>query len=369
VDRLFRKIKQFGGHGRQGAGVSAIEIALMDLVGKAYGVPVYQLLGGKFRDKIRCYCDTRCSADPIQMGKNLLERKLRGFTFLKMDLGISLLQGVPDTVIAPGGTIHEEYASSRNISSGSTAYAQQPFVHPYRFVQLTDKGIGLMCDYVEGIRNAVGYEIPLAVDHFGPIAVESCIRLARALDKYRLAWLEDILPWQYPELYVRLAHSCETPLCTGENIYLKEGFRDLFSSNAISVVHPDLLCSGGIMETKKIGDLAQEHGIAMSIHHNASPIATMASVHCAAATENFLALEIHTVDVDYWDDLVVGIDKPIIQDGFITVPEKPGLGVELNEELMKQHLDPDDAGYFEPTPEWDKEYSNYMLDRLGRLRI
>jgi len=369
VDRLFRKIKQFGGHGRQGAGVSAIEIALWDLVGKAYGVPVYQLLGGKFRDKIRCYCDTVFTPDATQMGKGLRKRMDRGFTFLKMDLGVSLLQGVPGTVIAPGGPVNEDYANPKGISSGSTAYTQQPFVHPYRFVHLTDKGIGLLCDYVEGVREVIGYEVPLAVDHFGPIAVESCIRLARALDKYRLAWLEDILPWQYPELYVRLAQSCETPLCTGENIYLKEGYGELFDKGAISVVHPDLLSAGGIMETKKIGDLAQEHGIAMTIHHNASPIATMASVHCAAATENFLALEIHTVDVEYWDDLVTGIDKPIVQNGFVTVPDTPGLGVEPNEDVMRHHLDLDDPGYFEPTPEWDKEYSNYVLDRLGRLRV
>lgn len=368
VDRLFRKIKQFGGHGRQGAGVSAVEIALLDLAGKAYGVPVYQMLGGKFRDKIRCYCDTIFETDAIAMGKRLLERKQRGFTFLKMDLGVPLLQGIPGTMITPGGSIDEKYTDSPRIASGSTAFMQQPFVHPYRFVQLTDKGIGLLCDYVAGVRSEIGYDIPLAVDHFGPIAIESCIRLARALDKYRLAWLEDILPWQFPQLYARLANSCETPLCTGENIYLKEGFKELFNSNAISVVHPDLLSSGGIMETKKIGDLAQEHGIAMSIHHNASPIATMASVHCAAATENFLALEIHTVDVDYWDDMVTGIDKPIIQDGYITVPNGPGLGVELNEDVVRQHLDPADPGYFEPTPQWDNEYANYVLDRLGRHR-
>jgi L-alanine-DL-glutamate epimerase-like enolase superfamily enzyme len=368
VDRLFRKIKQFGGHGRQGAGVSAIEIALLDLVGKAYGVPVYQLLGGKFRDRIRCYCDTRFVPDPAEMGRQLLERRKQGFTFLKMDLGVPMLLGVPGAMIEPGGPIDVDYANPRDVESGSTAYAQQPFVHPYRFVQLTDKGIGLLCDYVEGVRETVGYDVPLAVDHFGPIALESCIRLARALDKYRLAWLEDILPWQYPEQYARLANSCETPLCTGENIYLKEGYLELLRSGGVAVVHPDVLSSGGIMETKKIGDMAQDHGVAMSIHHNASPIATMASVHCAAATENFLALEIHAVDVDYWNDLVVGFDGPIVQDGHVRVPSTPGLGVEPNEEVLRRHLDPDDPGYFEPTPEWNKEYSNYVLDRLGRLR-
>jgi gluconate/galactonate dehydratase len=353
VDRLFRKIKQFGGNGRAGGGVSAIEVALMDLVGKAYGVPVYQLLGGKFRDKIRCYCDTPWVAEAKEMGRRLKERMALGFTFLKMDLGIRLLMGVPGTMILQGVEIEPKYV-------------QQPFTSPFRYVQLTEKGIELLCQYVEGVRSVVGNDIPLAVDHLGPIALESCIRLARALDKYHLAWLEDILPWQYPEQLARLSASCETPICTGENVYLKEGYLELFRQHAISVVHPDLLSSGGIMETKKIGDLAQDYGISMVIHNNVCPIGAMASVHCAAATENFLALEIHAVDVPYWDDMVSGVSKPIIDHGFIAVPEGPGLGVELIDDVVRQHLSPEDRGYFEPTPEWDAETFPEVLDRLGR---
>jgi gluconate/galactonate dehydratase len=165
-----------------------------------------------------------------------------------------------------------------------------------------------------------------------------------------------------------LAESCEKPVCTGENIYLKEGYSDLFRNHAISMVHPDLLCSGGILETKKVGDLAQEYGISMVIHHNTSPIGALASVHCAAATENFLALEIHAVDVDYWDDMVTGIGKPIIQNGWIPVPESPGLGLELNDDVVKKHLHPDHPGYFEPTPEWDKETAPDWIDLFCRPR-
>jgi len=349
VDRLFRKIKQFGGHGRQGGGVSAVEVALMDLAGKAYGVPVYQLLGGKFRDKVRCYCDTPWVADPAQMGIRLKGRMQRGFTFLKMDLGIQLLARIPDTVVAPAGSLD-----------------QKNLMQPFRFVHLTDKGIELMCHYVEEVRSVIGYEIPLALDHFGPVALESCIRLAQSLDRYSLAWLEDMIPWQYTQQYVRLSNSCNTPLCTGENIYLKEGFMDLFKAHAISVAHPDLLCSGGILETKKIGDLAQEYGICMVIHHNTSPVGALASVHCAAATENFVALEMHAVDVDYWGNMVTGIEKPIVQNGYITVPQGPGLGIELNEDEIRRHIDPNNPGYFEPTPEWDREQFSDALDLHAR---
>lgn len=344
VDRLFRRIKQFGYHGRQGGGVCGIEMALMDLAGKAYGVPAYQLAGGKFRDSVRIYCDTPSTPDAKEMGERLKERVGRGFTFLKMDVGIQLCRGIPDAVQAPAGMLET-----------------QQVMHPFTHIHLTDKGIEAMCQYVETVRSVIGYEAPLAADHFGHIGIESCIRLARALDRYRLAWLEDMVPWQFTDQYVRLSNSCETPICTGEDIYLKEGFADLFEERAISVVHPDLATSGGILETKKVGDFAQEHGISMALHMAGSPVAAMASVHCAAATENFIALENHSVDLEWWDDLVVGVDKPIIQNGYIPVPQGPGLGIELNEEVVKEHLRPEDPGYFEPTPEWDKEHA---WDRL-----
>ena len=133
----------------------------------------------------------------------------------------------------------------------------------------------------------------------------------------------------------------------------------LCREHAVDLIQPDLATSGGILETKKIGDMAQEHGVGMAMHFAGSPVSCMANVHCAAATENVIALENHAVDIPWWNDLVDGIEKPIINRGFIPVPEKPGLGVTLNEEAVKQHLG--QPGYFEPTPEWDKERS---WDRL-----
>lgn len=345
IDKIFRKIKQFGHHARQAGGVCGIEMALMDLAGKAYGAPAYQLAGGKFRDKILCYCDTPTTPDGSEMGQRLKERMQLGFKFLKMDVGIGLLKGIPDALIAPPGMLE-----SRHI------------MHPFTGIQLTDKGIQILCDYVAAVREVVGYEIPLAADHFGHIGLESCIRLGQALDKFNLAWYEDMIPWQFTDQYVRLSQSVNTPICTGEDIYLKEGFMDLFRARAISVVHPDLASSGGILETKKIGDLAQERGIAMAMHMAGSPVSAMANVHCAAATENFLVLENHSVDLPWWSDLVVGLPSPIIQDGYIEVPETPGLGIsDINEEVAREHLNPDKPGYFELTEAWNSEWS---WDRL-----
>ncbi len=344
VDKVFRKIKQFGFHARQGGGVCGVEMALWDLAGKAYGVPVYQMLGGKFRDQIRIYADTTESHDPKIYGERLKKRKEQGFTWLKMDLGVDLVEDVPGCLTRPAGV---DSKSVRNIE------------HMFTGMELTDKGIAMMADYVGQIREVIGMEIPLAADHFGHIGVNSCIRLGRALEKYNLAWLEDMIPWQYTELWKKITDSVDIPTLTGEDIYLKEPFLELAKQHAVDIVHPDLATSGGILETKKIGDAVQEYGVAMAMHFAGTPVSCMANVHCAAATENFLVLENHSVDNPWWGDLVDGIDKPIVKNGFIKVPEGPGLGITLNEEALKQHLV--EPGYFEPTPEWDNERSN---DRL-----
>jgi L-alanine-DL-glutamate epimerase-like enolase superfamily enzyme len=344
VDKIFRKIKQFGGSSRQAGGVCGVEMALWDLAGKAYNVPVYQMLGGKFRDKIRCYADTTESDDPNIYGDRLKKRKEQGFTWLKMDLGIDLMKDIPGTITAPLGMPLTQGANVPHMFTG---------------IEITPKGIDTMASFVATVRDHVGYDVPLSCDHFGHIGVNSCIRLGKALEKFNVAWLEDMVPWQYPELVKEIKQAVNIPLCTGEDIYLKEGFIKLAENHTVDIVHPDLATSGGILETKKIGDAVQDYGLAMAMHFAGSPVSCMANVHCAAATENFLVLENHSVDVPWWNDLVEGIEKPIVNHGFITVPDKPGLGITLNDEVMKQHLL--EPGYFEPTPEWDKERSH---DRL-----
>ena len=124
---------------------------------------------------------------------------------------------------------------------------------------------------------------------------------------------------------------------------------------AVDMIHPDLASSGGLIETKKIGDYAMEHGVAMAMHFAGTPVSFMANVHCAAATENFIALEHHSLDVPWWESLVTTTGgNALVEKGFAVVPNAPGLGVELNEEAVKQHLRPK-SGYFDPTPEWDSD--------------
>ncbi len=373
VDRIFHKIKQFGGPSRQGGGVSGIEIALWDLAGKAYGVPLYQLLGGKYRDQIRVYCDTDVEGKHTgrEMGMALKKRMDMGFTFLKMDLGIGLLLDEPGTINAPLGFIDEmkQYASHiLNVQGGSVtsdmvrhqrSYSIVNTAHPFTGIHLTEKGLDFLEDYVRQVREVIGYEIPLAIDHFGHVALEDCIRFARRMEKYNLAWMEDMAPWMYADHYVRLRNATNVPVCTGEDIYLKEGFEKLIKAGGVSVIHPDILTCGGALELKKIADMADENGVAVAVHMAESPIACMAAVHVAAAMHNVLAVEFHSVDVPWWEDMVKGIPKPLIQNGFIRVPDKPGLGIEsLNEELLAEHMNPDIPGIWASTAEWDKEFSN-----------
>ena len=346
IDKIFRKIKQFGFHGRQGGGVCGIEMALFDLAGKAYGVPAYQLAGGKFRDKVLIYCDTDSTGDGAAMGARLKGRMDDGFKFLKMDIGIGLLKGIKGAVSAPPGMLE-----------------RRDIMHPFTGIQITDIGLEYLVEYVRQVREVIGYEIPLAADHFGHINVESCIRLGQALDPFSLAWYEDMIPWQLTDQWLRLKNSVLTPVCTGEDVYLKEGFMPLLKANAVSVIHPDLATSGGIMETKKIGDLAQDYGVLMAMHMAGSPVSFLANIHCAATTENFYVLENHSVDLPWWEDLIDGIDKPLVVDGYASVPEGPGLGFgDLNEEAIRSHMDATrSGGYFDPSDGWNDERS---LDHL-----
>ncbi|MCL2059768.1 MAG: mandelate racemase/muconate lactonizing enzyme family protein [Oscillospiraceae bacterium] len=374
IDKIFRRIKQFGGQARQAGGVCAVELALWDLAGKAYGVPIYQMLGGKFRDKVRCYCDTDVHGRHTgkEMGKALQERMKKGFTMVKMDLGIGILFQEEGTLSAPLGFI-EDFGKARGRRGGkltleerytrNRAYDINNIAHPFTGIQVTEKGLDILEQYVSDVRDVIGYDIPLSIDHFGHLGLGSCIRLAQRIEKYNIAWLEDMVPWQMTDMYVQLQQATTIPICTGEDIYLKENFLPLLESGGVSVIHPDILSSGGIYENKKIGDMAQDYGVAMAVHMAESPIACLAAVHSVAATENFMVLEFHSNDCPWWDDIIISkIPKPLIKKGFIDVPDLPGLGIEdLNDDVIKEHLHPDYPDMWAPTDAWDDDFSH---DRL-----
>lgn len=360
VEMIFKSIKQFGGPSRQAGGVCAVEMACWDLCGKAYGVPSWQLLGGRYRDKVRLYADTPEAHSPEEQLKLIKYRtEEQGYTWLKMDLSIGELKGIPGTLVNSkfwenaNGDLQQWGDQSNYTSYGNTQ-------HPFTQVQITDKGIEELAKIAEHTRGLVGDEIPLSTDHYGHFDLNNGIRLGRALEKYRLAWMEDIVSWELTDQWKTMSDALETPLLTGEDIYLLKNFKPLIDIHAVDIIHPDLSTSGGLLETKRIGDYAEEHGIAMAMHQAGTPISFMACVHCAAATQNFLALEHHSVDLTWWESMVKTTDgRQLITKGFANVPlSAPGLGIELNDDVVKEHLHSKDKSYFAPTTEWDDRRSH-----------
>ena len=396
VEMIFKIIKQFGYHARQGGGVCAVEMALWDLCGKAYGIPAWQLLGGRYRDRIRCYADTASPSRPdfAERMKHIID--VQGFTWLKMDLGIHLAGGIgfqrgatPEAQAQARAASQAlldrrivnnkfwngaggQYTMDRRLEDGTSIIDYMGYgwrEHPFTQVQLTDEGLDVLAEIVDKMRSVIGYEIPLSSDHYGHFDINNHIRLGRALEKYRLAWLEDCTQWWRFDQLKTLKDALETPIATGEDTFglrgpgLSVGFKDIIDAKCVDIIHPDLATSGGLLETKKIGDYAQENGVAMAMHMAGTPICFMANVHCAAATENFLAMEHHSVDSPWWFDMVkMTGSQPIFDKGFAPVPlDSPGLGIELNEDVVKEHLIREDKSYFEPTPQWDNKNSS---DRL-----
>lgn len=331
IEGIMESLRPHSGHGRFGGGFSGVDMALFDIAGKVLGVPAYKILGEKVHDTIPIYGDTNANDNPQIFAKRTKIRvdhwKLK---HLKMDLVPRLLR-------------NREGAFEKGV--------------------VTEKGIEYWGEYVETVRDAIGYEVSLGADHFGRMTVESGVRLGVAMAKPRrkLAYIEDVIPYSAPkavEMMAEITAKSPTPTLGYEDIFGLSAFKPFISENAVSIIHPDMETSGGLMETKKIADYAYRYGIKTMFHHAGSPVGAMASVHCACTIRDFICMENHAMDLPWWEDLVTGIEKPLVKDGHYTVPEKPGLGIELNDEVVQKYLrEPkylSKAGYFEPTPEFDQ---------------
>ena len=382
VDHIFRKIKQFGGPARQAAGVCAVELALWDLAGKAYGVPVYQLLGGRFREKVRLYADTHIEEgratgilmEPEKVGRILKGYMDQGFTVVKI-LSVELLMAQEGNTCGPLDWVDELRAVEEKVrqvtrtgtraeSSAANAllYDFNRIPHPFTNMHVTEQGLDQLDEYIGRVRSVIGTKVPLAIDHFGHFPLPDMIKIARRLERYHLAWLEDMLPWYLTDQYRELKHATTAPIATGEDMYLAESFEPLLQAGALDVVHPDLLTSGGILETKKLGDLAARYGASMALHMCESPVSALAGAHMATASENFFAQEHDAFDSEWWQDLIIGPVKPIVKDGFTVVTDAPGLGIEgLNEDLIREHGPMKSKDVWVSTDEWNQETS---LDRI-----
>ncbi|MGM0606511.1 MAG: mandelate racemase/muconate lactonizing enzyme family protein [Halobacteriota archaeon] len=321
VERLYHLMREsLSGRGsQQGIGtiaISGVELALWDTAGKVLDQPVYQLLGGKMREEVRVYADCHAGESmidaaiegqqtetyrPEAYAEEARETVEEGYDLIKFDLDV------------PSGL--EIQTKSRHLTGPEVEHKR---------------------DLVEAVAEEVGDEAEYAFDLHWNFSVESARRVCEAIAEYEPIWIEDPLPPENTEAMARLAASIDVPVLTGENRYGRHGFRDLLERGAVDFVAPDVPKTGGIAETKKIGDLADTYYCALTPHNIGSPVATMAGVHVGASVPNFLALEFHARDVPWWEDMVAQ-SEPLIQDGRISVPDAPGLGIELDWDVVEEH--------------------------------
>ncbi|MSP14617.1 MAG: mandelate racemase/muconate lactonizing enzyme family protein [Chloroflexi bacterium] len=320
IDAIFEELRRrhvFDG-GFAGALITAltgIEIALWDLKGKALGVPIYELMGGKFRDKIRIYAD--CQVEP-NMDFGEIQRVVdyvleRGFTAFKIDLDIGAYSG---NRTRGAGLVKDPFN-----------YTADQWEHE-RMVKL-----------VEMVTTAAGPDVAVAADVHTRLDVPSAIRLAKELERFHLLWLEEPVPPENVAAMREVKRATSTPICAGENLYLRHGFRDLIVQQAVDVIMPDIPKCGGLSECRKIANLAEIYYIPFAPHNVASPIGTMASAHVCATIPNFLVMEFHWLHRDFWSTIITS-KEDIIQNGYITLTDRPGIGLDLDETVARQHQYP-----------------------------
>ena len=318
IDRLFEHLVQrMSGEGSiAGATVTAIsgiEIALHDVAGKILGVPAYQLLGGKYRDAVRVYCDCHVSGDDpdavaeanAQEAEQVVEDL--GYDALKFDLDV------------PSG--HQKDKANRLLRDVEVEHKQQ---------------------IVEAVTSAVGDRADVAFDCHWSFSANSARRLAEAIEPYPVWWLEDPIPPENHDVQRTVTQATSTPIAAGENVYRKHGHWRLLQAEAVDVITPDLPKVGGMRETMKIADMADTYYVPVAFHNVSSPVGTMASAQVATAIPNALAVEFHSYNLEWWDDLV---EETLIVDGRIEIPEQPGLGITLDMERVDRQLVEGETGF------------------------
>ncbi|MCL4533946.1 MAG: mandelate racemase/muconate lactonizing enzyme family protein [Bacteroidetes bacterium] len=305
IDRLVQKmIRRIYTGGARIQAASGIEIALWDIAGKHFNCPVYNLLGGKYRDRIRVYGDAHHGDSLEDIAKASQEVVDEGYTAFKFDV--------------------DHY------------YPPEHMLDSYN-KHLMPAGIHHIVAIAKTVREAVGYDIEFGMDCHWSYNVNDAVAVMNELETYKLSWFEDPVGPENVEAMLRVSERTRVPILTGENLYGLQGFRDLIARQAADILAPDVPHVGGILETRKIAAMADAYYIPLSPHNICSPVACMASVQLCAAIPNFTLLEIHSNRVPWYDDLLVRT-QPIVQRGYITVPTGLGLGIELNMREAARHL-------------------------------
>ena len=340
VERVMLRIRQRGAFKPYGSAVSVIEMALWDIAGKAAGLPVYKLLGGKVRDKVRTYNGSlrvpMGGSDPEHYAADCKRMMAlpEGFTIIKQGVGFhSAQKKVP-------GFFYGEADPS-------------PFHGAMDSGLITERGLSHMIDCVAAMKEVLGDTVALALDCGPGWMPTDAIRFARAVEPYNLMWLEDMLtgdyvPYVNADVYRDLTQATSTPIHTGEQIYLRQNFKELIERRAVDVIGPDPCDVGGIAELKWIAEYAHLHGVMRAPHGTGNGLLGLAALVqvCATLPANFIAFEYPSGNPAWWYDIVDGLPNPIVQNGMITVWDRPGMGVEINAERAQPYLLPEDADFF-----------------------
>jgi galactonate dehydratase len=320
IEAAFERIRTSGVFAGAQAGqyvtaLTGVEIALWDLAGKALGLPVYQLLGGKVRDRVRIYCDSGAKEMiPGDEGSKARIKQIQemGFTAAKIDI---------DDAADP----------SRSDRVNWTA---------------NNSEIDHMIAKVAFTRELYPKNFDLAVDMHARYDAGTAKRVAKEVEPFKLMWLEEPVPAENIDAMRDVRASTSTPICCGENIYMRWGFREILEKRAADIIMPDFQKTGGLLEARKIADMAHAYYVPVAPHAVTSPLGMMATAQVCAAIPNFLVQEFHWIDsLDLWRNWVK--EGEIIQKGFITIPERPGIGVELNDEGARKAQVPG-TPWFEP---------------------
>ena len=340
VERVMLKIRRLGSFKPWGSAVSAIEMALWDIAGKAAGLPVYKLLGGKVRDKVRVYNGNirfpMSGHTPQDYADNMAKMKARPEKFSIIKQGIAF-----------HGGMHRETPDFYygEINSGPP--------HPNRGL-LTERGLKHIIACVEAMKDVLGDEVGLALDCGPGFTVPDAIRLGKALESYNVMWLEDMItgdytPYVLADLYRQVTQATSTPIHTGEQIYLRQNFVDLIEKHAVNIIGPDPADIGGIAELKWVAEYADLHGILMAPHGTLDGLLGLAALVqvSAALPGNYIAFEYPTGRPDWWYDIVEGLPNPIVQDSYIEVWDRPGMGVELIPDKASKYLPAGDEDFFD----------------------
>ena len=343
VERVMQRIRKRGSFKPWGSAVSAIEHALWDVAGKAAGLPVYKLLGGKVRDRVRVYNGavrepmTGTRPEDYAAEARKMAALPHGFSIVK--LGVAFHSTMKDDV------------AGFHYGDPPTA---TPFHGGYSGAPMTERGMAHLLECVTAAKEALGDGIGLALDCGPGFTVPDAIRFARAVEPLNLMWLEDMItgdytPWVNADVYREVTRATSTPIHTGEQIYLRQNFKALIEGHAVNIVGPDPCDVGGIAELKWIAEYADLHGILMAPHGTGNGLLGLGPLVqvCATLPQNFIAFELPTGDPAWWFDIVDGLPDPLVSESFIDVWDRPGMGIELNPERARRYLKPEDAGFFE----------------------